>query len=175
MGGRCNEVVFGIPQCGTDSIHGIRDILWCVASHVLLDRVAEQLAPRFLGSLREPLRSFKNVVGNGNRSLHTISITAAVWRSPKGGAAFFMLCAASPASWRTRLHPPRTPCSPPGRIPTPSGESAPWSDRRPPPTLASATAPIPACPCASCPPTRAVRGQAPRNCERISEEHTSEL
>src|ERR1035438_3262965 len=79
MGGRCNELIGGIPQFGTDSIHGVRYIFWRVARHVLLDRIAEQLAPRFLGSPREPLCSVKDIVRNGNRRLHTISITAADW------------------------------------------------------------------------------------------------
>src|ERR1035441_5346649 len=156
MGGRCNEVVFGIPQCGTDSIHGIRYVLRRVARHVLLDRIAEQLAPRFLGSPRQSLGACKDIVRNRNRRLHTISITATVWRPRKGGAAFFMPSSASPASWRTRWHPPRTPCNPPGRIPTPSGESAPWSDRLAPRTPSSATAPTPACPGAPSPPPRTV-------------------
>src|SRR5664279_13511 len=75
MGGRCSELILGIPQFATDSIHGIRYVLRCVAGHVLLDRIAEQLAPRFLGTPREPLGCFKDIVGNGDRRLHTISIT----------------------------------------------------------------------------------------------------
>src|ERR1035441_4581134 len=115
MGGRCNEVVFGIPHCGTVWIRGIRYVLRRVARHVLLDRSAEQLAPRFLGSPRQSLGACKDIVRNRNRRLHTISITATVWRPRKGGAAFFMLCDASPASSRTTRHPPRTPSNPPGR------------------------------------------------------------
>src|ERR1035438_1334522 len=106
MGGRCNELILGIPQFGTDSIHGIGYILRRVARHVLLDRIAEQLAPRFLRTPREPLRSIENIVWNGHRRLHTISITAAVWR----GRGSFMVGAACRASWRTTPHPPRTPC-----------------------------------------------------------------
>jgi hypothetical protein len=41
MGGRCNELILGIPQVGADSIHGIRYVLWRVARHVLLERIAE--------------------------------------------------------------------------------------------------------------------------------------
>src|ERR1035437_2661020 len=141
MGGRCNELIGETPQFGTDSMHGIRYILWRVARHVLLDRIAEQLAPRFLRSPREPLGSFKDIVWNGNRSLHAFSITTAVWLPRERGAAFFMRCAASPASSRTTSYPPRIPCSPPARIPLPSGESAPWSNRCPPRTPSWATAP----------------------------------
>src|ERR1035437_2007705 len=72
MGGRCNELIGGTPQFGTASIHGIRSILWRLARHVLLDRIAEQLAPRFLRSPREPLGSFKDIFWNGNGGLHTI-------------------------------------------------------------------------------------------------------
>src|SRR5664279_5622631 len=90
MGGRCRELVFGIPQRRTDSIHGIRYIFWRVTRDILLDRIAEQLAPRFPGSPREPLGAFKDIVRDGNRSLHTISITTAAW-FPERGAAFFYL------------------------------------------------------------------------------------
>src|SRR5450759_3683510 len=92
MGGRCNELIGGTPQFGADSIHGIRYILWRVARHVLLDCIAEQLAPRFLGTPREPLGSFKDIVWNGNGSLHSISITSTVWRPREKGTAF--LCVA---------------------------------------------------------------------------------
>ena len=64
MGGRCDELIGGISQFGADSIHGIRYIFRRVARHVFLDRVAEQLAPRFPGSPREPLCSFKDIVRN---------------------------------------------------------------------------------------------------------------
>jgi hypothetical protein len=64
MGGRSNELIGGIAQFGADPIHGIRYIFWRVARHVLLDRIAEQLAPRFLRSPREPLCSVKDIVRN---------------------------------------------------------------------------------------------------------------
>jgi hypothetical protein len=80
MGGRRNELIGGIPQVGTDSVHGFGYIFGSVARHVLLDRIAEQLAPRFLRTPREPLRSIKDIVWNGHRRLHTISITLPVWQ-----------------------------------------------------------------------------------------------
>ena len=64
MGGRCNELIGGISQFGAYPIHGIRYIFWRVARHVLLDRIAEQLAPRFLSSPRESLCSVKDIVRN---------------------------------------------------------------------------------------------------------------
>jgi hypothetical protein len=91
MGGRCNELIGGISQFGADPIHGIRYIFRRVASHVLLNRIAEQLAPRFLGSSRKPLCSIKDIVWNGNRRLHTISITTAVWGGNPARNRLFLL------------------------------------------------------------------------------------
>jgi hypothetical protein len=48
----------------TNSIHGIGDLLGRVSSQVLRDRIAEQLAPRFLRAPGQPLRSFENVIRN---------------------------------------------------------------------------------------------------------------
>jgi hypothetical protein len=76
MSGPCDKLIGGTPQFGTDPVHGIRYFIRRVACHVLLDRVAEQLAPRFLGTPREPLGSFKDIVRNGNRSLHTTSVVS---------------------------------------------------------------------------------------------------
>ena len=72
MGDRCHEVIAGIPQFGTDSIHGIRYILRRVARQVFPDRIAEQLAPGFLGAPRQPLGAFNDIVRNGNHRPHNI-------------------------------------------------------------------------------------------------------
>src|SRR5260370_32029053 len=65
-----------ISQLQTDSVHGIRHLLWSVASHVLLDGIAKQLAPRLLGTPGETLGAREYLVRTGNRRLHTIRITS---------------------------------------------------------------------------------------------------
>lgn len=74
-GSRGNKRINNLTKLGTDSIHGIGYFVWRMPGYIFSKGLAEQLAPRLLGPARQPIRPLKNVIRNGNRCLHTLSIT----------------------------------------------------------------------------------------------------
>jgi hypothetical protein len=62
-------------QNAANPIHRLGYLFGGVSRHVLSHRVAEQLAARFFGPLSQALCTSKHVVRDGNRRLHTFSIT----------------------------------------------------------------------------------------------------